>query len=305
MTNQINIKAPAKVNLFLEIFGKRYDGYHEIETVIQEIDLADDIVIEEIEKGIELSCTNPGATSQNDKQGVPAGKDNIVWKAAELMQRETGINKGARIHLVKRIPMGAGLGGGSSDATATLKGLNELWKAGLSEDELMRLASMLGSDVPFFVTGNTAICRGRGEIVTPFPVNTYFSYVLLYPNIEISTASIYQNLRIDLTKTVKDVSFFLETLKDGNPENVGKLLYNRMEEVAFRLYPELSRIKEALSVYNFCGLLLSGSGSAIYGLCRRHSDAEEIKSRLDRRGLGQVFLVTNRPITKVCQANAK
>ncbi len=317
--NPLLIKAPAKINLFLEIFGKRYDGYHEIETVMQEIDLVDDIVIEEKEEGIELTCTNPqippplchpersegshlrdsSATPQNDKQCVPAGKDNIVWKAAELMQRETGINRGAKIHLVKRIPMGAGLGGGSSDAAATLKGLNKLWKAGLNEVELMRLASRLGSDVPFFIKGSTAICRGRGEIVTPVPVNTYFSYVLLYPDIEISTASIYQNLKIDLTKAVKDVRFLLETLKDGNPESMGKLLYNRLEEVALRLYPDLRRIKEALRAYNFCGLLLSGSGSVIYGLCRRQSDAEGIKNQLVKRGLGQVFLVTNRPIAKI------
>ena len=286
----INVKAQAKVNLFLEVFGKRYDGYHEIETIMQEIDLADDIVIEEKEKGIELTCTNPR---------IPAGKDNIVWKAAELTQRETGINRGAKIHLTKRIPMGAGLGGGSSDAAATLKGLNRLWKGGLNEDELMRLAFALGSDVPFFIKGNTAICRGRGEIVTPVPVNTYFSYVLLYPDIEISTASIYQNLKIDLTKAVKDVRFLLETLKDGNPENVGKLLYNRLEEVALQLYPDLRLIKEALRAYNFCGLLLSGSGSVIYGLCRRQSDAEEIKNQLVKRGLGQVYLVTNRPIAEI------
>lgn len=282
--NPINIKAPAKVNLFLEVFGKRYDGYHEIETVMQEIDLVDDIVIEEKENGVELTCTNPR---------IPTGKDNIVWKAAELIQKETGVNKGAKIRLVKRIPMGAGLGGGSSDAAATLKGLNKLWRVGLNEDELMRLASMLGSDVPFFIKGNTAICRGRGEIVTPVPISTYFSYVLLYPDIEISTASIYQNLKIDLTKAIKDVRFLLETLKDGNPENVGKLLYNRLEEVALRIYPDLRRIKEALRAYNFCGLLLSGSGSVIYGLCKRQSDAEEIKNQLDRRSLGQVFSVTN------------
>ncbi|HHT9125652.1 MAG TPA: 4-(cytidine 5'-diphospho)-2-C-methyl-D-erythritol kinase [Candidatus Brocadiia bacterium] len=280
----INVKAPAKVNLFLEVFGKRYDGYHEIETVMQEIDLVDDIVIEEKEKGIEITCTNPR---------IPPGKDNIVWKATELMQKETGINKGVSIHLFKRIPISAGLGGGSSDAAATLKGLNKLWKVGLNENELMRLASMLGSDVPFFIKGNTAICRGRGEIVTPVPISTYFSYVLLYPDIEISTASIYQNLKIDLTKAVKDVRFLLEILKNGNAESVGKLLYNRLEEVALRLYPDLHRIKEALRVYNFCGLLLSGSGSAIYGLCRRQSDAEEIKNQLDKCGLGQVFLVTN------------
>ncbi len=288
--NPLLIKAPAKINLFLEIFGKRYDGYHEIETVMQEIDLVDDIVIEEKEKGIELTCTNPR---------IPAGKDNIVWKAAELMQRENGINRGVNIRLVKRIPMGAGLGGGSSDAAATLKGLNKLWKVGLNEDELMRLASRLGSDVPFFIKGSTAICRGRGEIVTSVPINTYFSYVLLYPDIEISTASIYQNLKIDLTKAVKDVRFLLETLKDGNPESMGKLLYNRLEEVALRLYPDLRRIKEALRAYNFCGLLLSGSGSVIYGLCRRQSDAEEIKNQLVKRGLGQVFLVTNMPIAKI------
>src|SRR4030067_2793368 len=155
---KLKIAAPAKINLFLEILGKRPDGYHELETVMQEISLFDYLSMEESDKDVLFSCSNPG---------LAAGEDNLVVKAVRLFQKESGISKGVKVFLDKKIPVGAGLGGGSSDAAATLAGLNKLWKTGYDETKMMSIAGKLGSDVAFFVLGKTALCKGRGEAVTP------------------------------------------------------------------------------------------------------------------------------------------
>ncbi|TVM03286.1 MAG: 4-(cytidine 5'-diphospho)-2-C-methyl-D-erythritol kinase [Candidatus Brocadia sp. WS118] len=281
---KITIAAPAKINLFLEILGKRPDGYHEIETVMQGISLYDYIHMENHDKDIEFTCSNPKLT---------AGEDNLVLKAARLFQKASGIFRGVKIHLDKRIPVGAGLGGGSSDAVATLSGLNKLWQVGYDETKLMSLAEKLGSDTPFFVFGNTAICRGRGEVVTPYNLPVNYHYIVIYPKFEVSTATVYKNFKIILTKNLKDVSFFLQSLASGNPERLGSCLYNRLEEVVFKLYPEIEKIKKTLAKFDFCGILLSGSGSSLYGLCRGEKDSKEIEQQIKMLGIGDVFMVTS------------
>ena len=198
--NGISLKASAKINLFLEILGKREDGYHEIETVMQEIDLVDNLQFEEIQEGVKLKCNN---------KNIPSDENNLVCKAANLIVNECGIKKGVLISLEKNIPVGAGLGGGSSDAATTLKALNSLWKIGLSDVDLMEFAARLGSDIPFFIKGKTALCSGRGENITPIEVKSEMNYLIIFPHINISTTTIYRNLKIDLTKKKrKDVSFF-------------------------------------------------------------------------------------------------
>ncbi|OOP54876.1 MAG: 4-(cytidine 5'-diphospho)-2-C-methyl-D-erythritol kinase [Candidatus Brocadia carolinensis] len=232
---KITIAAPAKINLFLEILGKRPDGYHEIETVMQGISLYDYIHMENHDKDIEFTCSNPKLT---------VGEDNLILKAVRLFQKASGISRGVKIHLDKRIPVGAGLGGGSSDAVATLSGLNRLWQVGYDETKLISLAEKLGSDTPFFVFGNTAICKGRGEVVTPYNLPVKYHYIVIYPKFEVSTATVYKNFKIVLTKNLKDVSFFLQSLASGNPEQLGACLYNRLEDVVFKLYPEIEKIKK-------------------------------------------------------------
>ena len=282
--NVISLKAPAKVNLFLEILGKRDDGYHEIETIMQEIDLADSLQFEETQEGVTLEC--------NDKN-IPANQDNLVCKAANLILEECGIKKGVLINLEKNIPVGAGLGGGSSDAATTLKALNSLWKVGLNNEELMEFAAKLGSDIPFFINGKTALCRGRGELITPVEVRNRMDYIILFPRVHISTETIYKNLKIDLTKKRKDVSFFLDALKYSESVGIGKLLFNRLEEVIFTTYPDLLQVKHSLEFFDFCGLSISGSGSAFFGLCKDRHQAEAIKSKVELSGTGNVFVVTN------------
>lgn len=283
---KIKVAAPAKINLFLEILGKRPDGYHEIETVMQEINLCDYIYIENNEKSntIEFTCSNSKLTT---------GEDNLILKAVRLFQKELEMFRGVRIHLDKNIPIGAGLGGGSSDAVATLLGLNKLWRIGFDEKKLISLASKLGSDTAFFVMGNTAICRGRGEVVTRYPLPLKYTYLLIYPGFEVSTATVYKNLKISLTKNLKDVTFLLQALLSGDAEKLGSCLYNRLEDVVFRLYPRLEEIKKALEGCNFCGTLLSGSGSALYGLCKGEDDQREIAQKIKELNIGNVFMVTN------------
>ena len=184
--NRISLKAPAKINLFLEILGKRNDGYHEIETVMQEIDLVDNLQFEEIQEGVRLNC--------NDKN-IPSDENNLVCKAANLILNECGIRKGVLISLEKNIPVGAGLGGGSSDAAATLKALNLLWKIGLNDAELMEFAAKLGSDIPFFIKGKTALCSGRGEKITPIEVKSEMNYLVIFPHIKIGERRVGKECR--------------------------------------------------------------------------------------------------------------
>lgn len=280
----ISLKAPAKINLFLEILGKRDDGYHEIETVMQEIDLVDNLQFEEIREGVKLKCNN---------KNVPSDENNLVCKAANLIVNECGIKKGVLISLEKNIPVGAGLGGGSSDAATTLKALNSLWKIGLSDIDLIEFAARLGSDIPFFIKGKTALCSGRGENITPIEVKSEMNYLIIFPHINISTTTIYRNLKIDLTKKRKDVSFFLHALKYSKIADISKLLFNRLEEVIFATYPDLLRVKSSLEHFDFCGLSVSGSGSAFFGLCNDRRQAEAIKGKAEISGIGNVFAVTN------------
>ncbi|MFQ5688567.1 MAG: 4-(cytidine 5'-diphospho)-2-C-methyl-D-erythritol kinase [Candidatus Scalindua sp.] len=282
--NRISLKAPAKINLFLEVLGKRDDGYHEIETVMQEIDLVDNLQFEEIREGVMLKC--------NDKN-IPSDKNNLVCKAANLILNECEIKKGVLISLEKNIPVGAGLGGGSSDAAATLKALNLLWKIGLNDAELMEFAAKLGSDIPFFIKGKTSLCSGRGEKITPIEVKSEMNYLIIFPHINISTTTIYRNLKIDLTKKRKDVSFFLNALKHPKVAGISELLFNRLEEVIIATYPDLLDIKKALEHFDFCGLSISGSGSAFFGLCNNGQQAEAIKGKIELSGIGNVFAVTN------------
>jgi 4-diphosphocytidyl-2-C-methyl-D-erythritol kinase len=216
-----------------------------------------------------------------------------VCKAANLILKECGIKKGVLINLEKNIPVGAGLGGGSSDAAATLKALNSLWGVGLNDGELMELAAKLGSDIPFFIKGKTSICSGRGEKISPVEVRNKMNYLILFPRVHISTETIYKNLKIDLTKKRKDVSFFLDALKYSESVGIGKLLFNRLEEVIFTTYPDLLQVKHSLEFFDFCGLSISGSGSAFFGLCKDRHQAEAIKSKVELSGTGNVFVVTN------------
>jgi 4-diphosphocytidyl-2-C-methyl-D-erythritol kinase len=287
----VRVLAPAKVNLFLEVLGKRPDGYHEIATLMLAIDLADELDFAPADAGeLSLTCDDPSLST---------GPDNLVMKAADRLRTETGCSLGARIALRKRIPWAAGLGGGSSDAAATLEGLNELWKLGLSQAALARIGAEIGSDVPFFLNGPAAWCTGRGEVVTPVLVGRPLDLVLVKPTAGLSTADVYRRLSVPARPV--DGTAAREALASGDVEGLGKALFNRLEEPAFELNPAVAEAARRVQGVGAAGSLMSGSGSALFALCRSPSEARQVYDDLssgwatDGVSTTRAFLVRSRP----------
>ena len=262
------VRAPAKVNLFLEVLAKRPDGFHEIATLLVAVSLYDTLEFREDAPGVfRLRCDVPE---------LSAGPDNLVSKAAALLRERTGCRRGADVALTKRIPMAAGLAGGSTDAAAALHGLNRLWRLGLSEADLARLGGELGSDVPFFFHTPAAWCTGRGEVVEPAPLGRPLDLVLACPPFGLATADVYRGVTVPAEpRSGDDVR---RALAGGDVEEVGRRLHNRLQEPAFRLRPELPALLDRIGARAPAGRMMSGSGSALFALCR---DADEARRLAD------------------------
>jgi 4-diphosphocytidyl-2-C-methyl-D-erythritol kinase len=268
--DDVVVWAPAKVNLYLEVLGKRPDGYHSIETLMVTAGLYDTLVFRDGPPGvIELSCTD---------QAVPVGVDNLIIRAARLLQARNGTSRGCRVRLAKRIPMAAGLAGGSTNAAATLLGLNCLWQLGLANDALARLGAELGSDVPFFFHGRAAWCTGRGEIVTPAPVGATFHLVLLCPSFGLATANVYRNVKVPARPQSGEA--IRAALARGDVAAVGRGLFNRLEDAAVRLDARVAEDYKRLADLAPAGQRMSGSGSSLFALCCRAADAHRIAAAL-------------------------
>jgi 4-diphosphocytidyl-2-C-methyl-D-erythritol kinase len=276
------VRAPAKVNLYLEVLGKRPDGYHEIATLMVAIRLMDTLVFKE-EPNLRLECNRPELST---------GPENLVLRAARLLGERTGCTKGAHIRLVKRIPMAAGLGGGSTDAAATLWCLNRLWRLGLTQDELAKLGADLGSDVPFFFRTPAAWCTGRGEIVTPIALAQQLDLVLLCPSFGCPTAQVYRNVAVPADP--EDGKALRQALAAGAIEDIGRLLHNRLQPAAEKLAPAIATYYSRLAQLGPAGQLMSGSGSSLFALCRDRAEANRIAHELHHgtdRDLFTVFRV--------------
>ena len=263
--------APAKVNLFLEVLDKRLDGYHDIATLMVALRLFDTVVFRAAPT-LTLHCS--------DKQ-LSCGPDNLVLKAAKLLQDRTGCKKGASIRLVKRIPMAAGLAGGSSDAAATLVGLNRLWQLGLSKSALAKLSAEIGSDMPFFFHTSAAWCTGRGEIVAPVRLPVPLHFVLLCPSFGMATAAVYKNVVVP-AQPIAGGEIKLALAK-GDVDLIGRLLHNRLQLAAETLDPRIAEYARLLADMNSAGRLMSGSGSTLFALCRSAEEAERVAARLKTR----------------------
>lgn len=292
------VHAPAKLNLFFEVLAKRPDGFHEIETLMCPIDLYDTITFREDASGqIQLSCKQvfgaagrrrrPRAAAGADV--LPEGQDNLIVRALELVRRTVGIERGAAVRLVKRIPTAAGLGGGSADAAAALLAANAGWGLNLEPEALLAMAAELGSDVPFFLAGSTAICRGRGERVEPVHHPTQLHFVVARPDVGLSTAAVYAACRP--AAEPRRVGPFCEALRRGNLRQVGRLMVNRLQPTATALCPDVKQFDRLFSELGLPGYGMSGSGTAYFGLCRRASDAQRAARRLRANGVWSVFAV--------------
>ncbi len=265
------VRAPAKINWTLEVLGRRDDGYHEVATVLQTISIWDELAVQ------------PASSLQMETVDGPSfGADDLVLRAARLLLS----GRGARFRLIKRIPVGAGLGGGSSDAAATLRALCSLLRLPLCEEELLRLAASLGSDVPFFLVGGTALATGRGEVLSPLPDAPQIWLVLLVPPLTVpgKTAEMYRHLP---PSQYSDGSFtrqFVRKLvEEGAIEE--SLMHNAFESVAYALLPELARYRRALFEAGARRVHLAGSGPALFALAASALEAEAIASRLRAAGL--------------------
>jgi 4-diphosphocytidyl-2-C-methyl-D-erythritol kinase len=270
---RVEARAYAKINLGLEVLGRRPDGYHELRSVLQTIDFHDRLSFERAPSGIHLTVV--GAD-------LPVGPDNLVHRAAHLLAEAAAWRGGAAIHLEKRIPPGAGLGGGSADAATTLLALDRLWGLGASAPELHRLASRLGMDVPFFLYGGTALAVGRGDEIYPLALGIDFPIVLILPDFSISTAAAYGSLRL----TNQDPGLKLQHFAWSTPSVFTKLgeLVNDLEEATGGNSLSIQGYKKALLEQGAAISMMSGSGSSVYGIFHDEASARKAAGLLSLRG---------------------
>lgn len=284
--------APAKINLFLEIHGKRADGYHDLASLMLAVDLFDTLEIRAtVGNELRVRCDTPG---------VPSGPGNLVHKAADALRRRAGRpDLGADIRLTKRIPHQAGLGGGSGDAAAALTGLNAAWNLGLARVDLAAVAAEVGSDVAFFLNLPAGWCTGRGEVVEPETVGGTFWFVVARPPVGLATADVYRRLTVPASprggKAVR------AAVRAGDPEALGAAAFNRLEEPAFALSPTVQGVYQRLAAQNPAGCRMSGSGSAVFAVCRDRAEAERVAAgyrhaaRPPGEPEGSVFVVRSLP----------
>jgi 4-diphosphocytidyl-2-C-methyl-D-erythritol kinase len=255
--------APAKLNLFLEVLGKRPDGYHDIATLMVATDLHDMLEIVRIdEEAVGLECSD--AT-------LPTGPDNLILKAAIALHAVSSPPCGAFLRVTKKIPCEAGLGGGSSDAATTLLALNDLWGLDYSIDQLAEIAADVGSDVAFFLQPPAGWCEGRGELVTPKLMGNSLDFVIVKPPEGCSTASVYQ--RLQPVESPRDGTKVAHALNWGDPAAIGPLLFNRLQGPAEGLCPAIGEVRAFLKERRPCGVAMTGSGSAVFALCASRREA--------------------------------
>lgn len=278
---KILVKAPAKINLSLDVLHKREDGYHEVEMIMTTIDLADRLELTLLEQEVIKIISH--------NRFVPDDQRNLAYQAALLLKERFQVKKGVAITIEKAIPVAAGLAGGSSDAAAVLRGLNKLWGLGLSLDELAIIGAEIGSDVSFCVYGGTALATGRGEIIKELPAAPTCWVILAKPFIGVSTADVYRRLQLSGVNHPKTKEM-IQAIEAGSYEQVCGLVGNVLEDVTFRLHPEVAQIKEQIKRFGADAVLMSGSGPTVFGLVRHDSRMQRIYNGL-RGFCDQVFAV--------------
>jgi 4-diphosphocytidyl-2-C-methyl-D-erythritol kinase len=271
---RLALRAPAKVNLTLEVLGKRPDGYHEIATVMQAVDLFDRLTVETADV-ISLETSDPG---------LPTDDGNLVIRAARLLQEAAKNKEGARIRLDKQIPVAAGLGGGSSDAAATLWALNRIWGLRWSRARLAELGSRIGSDVPFFLGRGRAVGTGRGERLRGLTSTGGLALVLVNPNFPLSTAEVYGRVPKGWSAEPQGTARMVEALRSHNARGVAAALTNTLEILVEPAVPMIGRMKAALLAAGALGAMMSGSGPTVFGLARSFDHARAIRRLVNRAG---------------------
>lgn len=273
----LTLSANAKINLTLDILGTREDGYHEVAMIMQEISLHDTLSMGKINQGISLTIVIEG------QQGtLPADESNLCWKAAALVQKEYNLQEGVEIHLTKRIPMAAGLAGGSADAAAVLKGMNHLFRLGMTEARLCELGARLGSDIPFCIMGGTMLATGRGEILTRLPSFPRLSVVLAKPPVDVSTAWAYKTYDAGYDGPHPDNEAMLEAIHGRDAHKAAGLLCNVLEGVTETEHPVIADYKRLMMEHGAMASMMSGSGPTVFGLVREKQQAWHLADTLKK-----------------------
>lgn len=270
MTTVVTTHAYAKINLSIDVLGKRNDGYHQVEMLMQSISLRDRITIKPY-AGLEV---------RTDSNETPNGEKNLAYQAALLLQRESGCKNGARIFIEKRIPVAAGLAGGSSDAAAVLVALNNLWALHLPLGRLVHLAGKLGSDVPFCLLGGTGLATGRGERVTLLPPAPHLWLVLAKPSFGVPTAQVYNNLVLEEVKCTPDTDVLTEAIEQGRRGQLLAGMVNVLEYSTFKLYPKLKELKEQMYQLGAEKVMMCGSGPTVFAVTSDANAAETLRRNL-------------------------
>ncbi len=280
----IKEKAYAKINLGLDVLRRRADGYHEVKMIMQTVDICDDLTFEKSNvQGVHLMI---------EGADLPADGDNLICRAAALILEAGTVTEGVRITLQKRIPIAAGMAGGSADAAATLRGLNRLFGLGYSMQELRELGVRLGADIPYCIEGGTMLSEGIGEILTPLSSPPACHLVVVKPDINVSTAFVYGNLKADSLPFHPDIDGMAEALSQGSLKGITDRMGNVLETVTEKAYPIITDIKERMRNLGAENALMSGSGPTVFGICKEKETAERIAADIRKRDPSGAVFVT-------------
>ncbi|NNE44438.1 MAG: 4-(cytidine 5'-diphospho)-2-C-methyl-D-erythritol kinase [Gemmatimonadetes bacterium] len=268
---KVVLEAPAKINLSLEVLGKRSDGYHSIRSILVPITLHDTVTL------------TPGGRkfAFHGGQGAPKDDTNLAWKAVKILTRETGVRHGLKVRVVKRIPIAAGMGGGSSDAAAVLRGVNDLWELGLSDRKLEKLGLEIGSDVPYFLRGGACYAGGRGEELEVLPNAAVAELVILHPHLKVTSQWAYENIIEELTTLGGSASMVKVALASGRVELLASHLVNHLESGVLKAHAVVREAKKKLMSAGALGALMSGSGPTVFGIAPDAETADRMAKKLE------------------------
>lgn len=284
MIDKTTQRAYAKINIGLDVLRRRADGYHEVKMIMQTVDIYDELVLERRKE--------PGIELRMDNSELPSGGDNLICRAADLLFREKEITGGVNISLTKRIPIAAGMAGGSADAAAALRGVNELFDLGYSLKELQALGVGLGADIPYCLAGGTMLSEGIGEILTPLPAPPAAHLVIAKPDINVSTAFVYGNLHADRLAWHPDIDGMIAALQKGDLDGITGRLGNVLETVTVKAHPVIEQIRELLRKQGAENALMSGSGPTVFGIFKEKETAARAAEAVERGRLAKQIFVT-------------
>lgn len=282
--DKLELKAYGKINLGLDVIRKRPDGYHDLDMIMQMVDVYDDVIITKIE-GSDIVV-------KTDTTILSNGKDNLAYMAAKMLRDEFGITQGLEIKINKRIPIAGGMAGGSSDCATTLIGVNQMFDLGLDKKELMERGVKLGADVPYCILGGTAIARGIGEVLTPLPTPPKCHVIIAKPPVSVSTAFVYGHIRPDEITKRPDIEEMAKSIREQDLYKLSNLLYNVMEDVTIPQYPIIQDIKNVMLDNGALNAIMSGSGPTVFGLYDNKEKAKQTVEELKGKGLTRQLYLT-------------